>query len=226
MIKLFVKNQYIEFIEKDLATTNSINYYQVSFDFDESWSGFVKHASFFNTAKGDRYVTQIPNDNVIYIPNEVLKTNLPIFIGLYGINGSGVRLTTNTLQIPITIGAFSENPIIVDPSYVEHLEFVRSQADFIQYIREKSGTFEYSLDGVKWTQIRGEAGLGVPKGGEQGQYLVKSSINDYETEWKSFDNEITENSENGASSKSVASFVNNVVEEMAIDILNIKDLFN
>ena len=66
----------------------------------------------------------------------------------------------------------------------------------------------------------------MPSGGEIGQYLAKSTINDYETEWKSFDNEINENSQNGASSKGVVAFVNSYVEGLAIDIVNIKDLFN
>lgn len=226
MFKLYVKNQYLEFIDKELATTDSENYYKIQFEFDESWDNFVKHASFFNTTKGQHYVKQITATNELYVPNEVLKAKLPIYIGLYGIDANGVRVTTNTLQIPVAIGAYIDNPTIVDNNFTEPLEFVKTEEDRIKLIRERNGIFEYSLDGIRWSQVRGEAGLGLPSGGEIGQYLAKSTINDYETEWKSFDNEINENSQNGASSKGVVAFVNSYVEGLAIDIVNIKDLFN
>ena len=213
MIEVYVKNQYIEFIEKEVATTNSVNYFKIHFLFDESWNKFVRHVTFFSTQKGQRYVMQIKESNTVYVPNEVLKDNLPVYFGLYGENADGIRITTNTLQIPLVNSAYAPNSTIVDQDFVELRDFVKTEPDKIQYIREKYGMFEYSLDGIKWTQVRGKQGLGLPSGGDIGQYLVKSSINDYETTWKDFDKEINENSENGASSKAVAEYVDNSFTE-------------
>lgn len=213
MIEVYVKNQYIEFIEKEVATTNSVNYFKIHFLFDESWDKFIRHITFFSTQKGQRYVMQIKESNTVYVPNEVLKDNLPVYFGLYGENADGIRITTNTLQIPLVNSAYAPNSTIVDQDFVELRDFVKTEPDKIQYIREKDGVFEYSLDGIKWTQVRGKQGLGLPSGGDIGQYLVKSSINDYETTWKDFDKEIDENSENGASSKAVAEYVDNSFTE-------------
>lgn len=230
MIELYAKNQYLEFIEKEIATTDSLNFFQIHFVFDESWEGFSKHASFFNTLKGDRYVKQINSSNTIYVPNEVLKNNLPIFVGIYGINASGIRLTTNTLQIPIVNSAYTEKPIIVDEFYDDPSEFVKTQKEHIKYIRENEGFFEYSKDGIRWSQVRGEAGLGLPSGGDEGQFLQKASNNNYETEWKSFDTEVDKESKNGVSGEAVYKFVGEYLEDYEqdtpIDIDNIKDLFN
>lgn len=207
MIEIYVKNQYIEFIEKEVATTNSVNYFKIHFLFDESWDKFVRHVTFFSTQKGERYVMQIKESNAVYVPNEVLKDNLPVYFGLYGENADGTRITTNTLQIPLVNSAYAPNSTVLDEDFVELRDFVKTEPDKIQYIREKDGVFEYSLDGIRWTQVRGKQGLGLPSGGEVGQYLVKSSINNYETEWKNFDNVITEESNNGVSSKAVRTFV-------------------
>ena len=207
MIEVYVKNQYIEFIEKEVTTTNSLNYFKIHFLFDESWDKYVRHVTFFSTQKGERYVMQIKESNTVYVPNEVLKTNLPVYFGLYGENADGIRITTNTLQIPLVNSAYAPNSTVLDEDFVELRDFVKTEPDKIQYIREKDGVFEYSRDGVKWTQVRGKQGLGLPSGGEKNQYLVKSSINDYETEWKNFDNVVTEESNNGVSSKAVATFV-------------------
>lgn len=211
MIEVYVKNQYIEFIEKEIATTNSVNYFKIHFLFDESWDKYVRHVTFFSTQKGERYVMQIKESNTVYVPNEVLKDNLPVYFGLYGENADGIRITTNTLQIPLINSAYAPNSTIVDEDFVELRDFVKTEPDKIQYIREKDGVFEYSLDGIRWTQVRGKQGLGLPSGGEVGQYLVKSSINNYETIWKSFDKNVDANSENGVSSKAVAEFVNDTI---------------
>jgi hypothetical protein len=213
MIEVYVKNQYIEFIEKEVATTYSINYFKIHFLFDESWEKYVKHVTFFSTQKGERYVMQIKESNTVYVSNEVLKDNLPVYFGLYGENADGIRITTNTLQIPLVNSAYAPNSTIVDQDFVELRDFVKTEPDKIQYIREKEGVFEYSLDGIRWTQVRGKQGLGLPSGGEVGQYLVKSSINNYETTWKDFDKGIDKNSENGASSKAVAEYVDNSFTE-------------
>lgn len=222
MIEVYVKNQYIEFIEKEIATTNSINYFKIHFLFDESWDKFVRHITFFSTQKGEKYVMQINSSNTVYIPNEVLKTNLPVYFGLFGENADGTRITTNTLQIPIVSSAYDPNSRVIDNNFVELRDFVKTEPDKIQYIREKDGIFEYSLDGEKWTQVRGKQGLGLPSGGVTGQYLVKKSINNYDTEWKDFDSVLTEESKNGVSSKAVIEYI----ENMAIDSLSIKGLFN
>lgn len=224
MIEIYVKNQYIEFIEKEVATTNSVNYFKIHFLFDESWDKFVRHVTFFSTQKGERYVMQIKESNTVYVPNEVLKDNLPVYFGLYGENADGIRITTNTLQIPLVNSAYAPNPTVLDEDFVELRDFVKTEPDKIQYIREKDGVFEYSRDGIRWTQVRGKQGLGLPSGGEVGQYLVKSSINNYETTWKSFDKEIDENSENGVSSKAVATFVKEKINDY--DLENQKTIDN
>lgn len=217
MIEIYVKNQYIEFIEKEVATTNSVNYFKIHFLFDESWDKYVRHVTFFSTQKGERYVMQIKESNTVYVPNEVLKDNLPVYFGLYGENADGIRITTNTLQIPLVNSAYAPNSTVLDEDFVELRDFVKTEPDKIQYIREKDGVFEYSLDGIKWTQVRGKQGLGLPSGGEVGQYLVKSSINNYETTWKSFDKELNENSENGVSSKAVATFVKEKINDYNLE---------
>lgn len=54
-------------------------------------------------------------------------------------------------------------------------------------ITDVNGTTTFNvMDGVT-----GETGKGVPPGGSSGQVLVKSSSNDYETEWKSQEITIT-----------------------------------
>lgn len=146
MVQLYVRKGSAEIKVNEKLTTNAINAYEVSFEFADDWKGFNKTAVFYQTTKSKKYNVDIGNDNICYIPNELLLVDLPAYVGVVGMK-NGVKKTTNYVKLEINEGADSGTP---------NKEFVLTVDKKIKYIRLNSeNIFEYSTDGNSWSQLKG-----------------------------------------------------------------------
>lgn len=96
-------------IEKDTYTTGgSVNYDSCSFDFDNTWNGFTKTAV-FGFGNSDYTRVELDNDEC-KIPAICLQDEGFIKIGVYGVDGDGVVITTNAVAHRVNegIGEVSE----------------------------------------------------------------------------------------------------------------------
>ena len=84
--------------------SGGINENKVVFDFCPLWDGFTKKAVFrFN---GENPVeTDIGEDNICLVPNEVVAKPGNLFFGVYGVNDKGVRRTSTVIKYRIVQGA-------------------------------------------------------------------------------------------------------------------------
>lgn len=95
-------------IEKDTYTTGgSVNYDSCSFDFDNTWNGFIKTAVF---GFGNSDYTRVDlEDNECKIPAICLQDEGFIKIGVYGVNSDGVVITTNAVAHRVNEGVGEVN---------------------------------------------------------------------------------------------------------------------
>lgn len=77
--------------------------------------------------------------------------------------------------------------------YINKTVSIDSQGNALQLkLDYENSSLYYSLDGTNWLPVdfyggQGEPGEGVPEGGTFGQFLMKSSSTDYDTEWATVD---------------------------------------
>lgn len=148
MTNLYVSNGKLEIVTPERLTTNAINAYEMSVDFEDDWSGFAKTAVFYQTTKGKKINIEVA-DSVVMIPAEILQVNLPVYVGFVG-KKNGVKKTTNYVKLEIADGA---DVTSTDVSFVQTVDTK------INYIRlSATGVFEYSTDGSTWTELQGGSG--------------------------------------------------------------------
>lgn len=148
MTNLYVSNGKLEIVTPERLTTNAINAYEMSVDFEDDWSGFAKTAVFYQTTKGKKINIEVANSTVM-IPAEILQVNLPVYVGFVG-KKNGVKKTTNYVKLEIADGA---DVTSTDVSFVQTVDTK------INYIRlSATGVFEYSTDGSTWTELQGGSG--------------------------------------------------------------------
>lgn len=148
MTNLYVSNGKLEVVTPERLTTNAINAYEISVDFESDWSSFAKTAVFYQTTKGKKINIEVANSTVM-IPAEILQVNLPVYVGFVG-KKNGVKKTTNYVKLEIADGA---DVTSTDVSFVQTVDTK------INYIRlSATGVFEYSTDGSTWTELQGGSG--------------------------------------------------------------------
>lgn len=153
MTKVLVFDSKLTVLYKDQLTTGSENFFKVEYEFnDETWKDYKKHAVFFQVVTQPKLEMEMPDTNIVEIPNELLIADLPLFIGVYGVHKTdGTILSTNFKAVPVEYGAFSG-----DIQSFENVAaaIVRSVDTKIKFIRlNEEGEFQYSTDGVNWRLV-------------------------------------------------------------------------
>lgn len=153
MTKVLVFDSKLTVLYKDQLTTGSENFFKVEYEFnDETWKDYKKHAVFFQVVTQPKLEMEMPDTNIVEIPNELLIADLPLFIGVYGVHKTdGTILSTNFKAVPVEYGAFSG-----DIQSFENVAaaIVRSVDTKIKFIRlNEEGEFQYSTDGETWHKV-------------------------------------------------------------------------
>ncbi len=125
-IKLRVTANRLELIEDTYTTGGSVNYDGCEFDFDTTWDGFTRTAV-FGFGNSDYYRVEIDEDGKCKIPAVCLQQEGILKIGVYGIKGEEIVLTTNNVAHRIDEGICDVGVWIEEDGYfvynaVEKLE--------------------------------------------------------------------------------------------------------
>lgn len=151
MVKIYIRGGQASISVNEKLTTNAINAYELGLSYAEDWVGFTKTAVFYQTTKSKKYSVEYATTNVYYIPNELLRVDLPVYVGFYGYK-DGVKKTTNYVKLEIAEGADGGADVG---------DFVRTVDTKIKYIRlNAKNIFEYSTDGNTWKELKGGSGGG------------------------------------------------------------------
>lgn len=111
------------------AKTGSLNYYQCRFTFSDDWNGMSKFAVF---VCGDDSYTVMAEDNICFIPAEVLDRIGTVYVGVYGIsenNENSVRISTDFAHIIIEEGAYRKGDAPKAPTPDLWEEYFRTLAE-------------------------------------------------------------------------------------------------
>lgn len=153
MTKVAVFDSNLSIIKKDTLTTGSESFFKVNFVFNpETWDNYKeRYAVFYQVISQPKLEIQIPEDNTVEIPNELLCVDLPLFIGVYGVKSDYTILSTNFKEVPVFYGAFTGEI----QSFSNQLSgIVRSLDTKIKYIRlNEEGEFQYTTDGENWRLV-------------------------------------------------------------------------
>lgn len=92
---------------------NNQNTVRLEVDFDSKWDGYAKSAVFFTSKNPTPREVILSTDNICLVPPEVLTESGHLFIGVKGVKGSEVKMSTR-LKYKIEVGA----PMVVisDPT--------------------------------------------------------------------------------------------------------------
>lgn len=136
-IKFYIDEQTIELkTEKDIAS-DTIDFVELSFSFDNTWEGYSKTVQF--TQRTNTYSVPLGvKGSICYLPNEI--TDGLCSISIFGIKGGRKRATTVPCQVRIKRSGFMEEtlyPESVTPTIVEQLtEKVDKNAEDIKEITQ------------------------------------------------------------------------------------------
>ena len=95
---------------------NNQNTVRLEVDFDSAWDGYAKAAIFYTSKNPSVYEKVLSSDNICIVPPEVLTESGHLFIGIKGVKGSEVKMTT-ALKYKIEVGA----PMLVISSPTDDL---------------------------------------------------------------------------------------------------------
>ena len=170
MLILSVKNQMIKIKSSigigDPLVSNSKGEYECSFEFDDSWNGFINTAVFeisdkYNHKKS--YELRLINNNKCIIPSSILIKNSYLRIGVFGKKGEIDRPTVYSKALLIKEGAIASDKV-PDPEPSIYLELMELISDL-----------DLKVDSINQ----------VPTGGTKGQVLSKNSDADNDVSWSS-----------------------------------------
>ncbi len=169
MTKVAVFDSNLSIVYKDNLTTGTESFFKVQYVFNETWDNYKKYAVFFQVITEPKLEIEIGETNIVEIPNELLFTDLPLFIGAYGINkDDGSILSSNFKSVPVLYGAFTGDIISLENQSVG---LVRTLDTKIKYIRvDNNGNFQYTTDGKNWINVTDFKGIAVHK-------LTKTDLN-------------------------------------------------
>lgn len=96
--------------ESTMVTSTQVNYFEVVFEFDEEWDGYLRTAVFISYDEQIRRTVEMGSGNTCLLPTDPLKANEWLRIAVYGKKGDKV-LATNYIDQWVVRGA----DIVPDP---------------------------------------------------------------------------------------------------------------
>ena len=92
---------------------NNQNTVRLEVDFDSKWDGYARTAVFYTSKNPTVYEKVLSSDDICIVPPEVLIEDCHLFIGVKGVNGSNVKMST-VLKYKIEVG--TPMVVISDPT--------------------------------------------------------------------------------------------------------------
>ena len=162
-------------LQYDGVISDSIRFLKIRFNFDEYWDGFEKTAVFSHN--NEKFLVALfegnslyLGDNTCYVPQEVIKTQ-NFFVSVFGNKNDTVITSSNEAVSVVESGVGNRIPRDPTPTaWAQMLEIEANTNSIANELLERADSGEFD-------------GVGIPEGGSTGQALVKSSNDNFDTEW-------------------------------------------
>ena len=140
--------------KKETVNTGSKQFFKIEIRFNNSWSEYTKlrFVEFYQNIDGQHYKVNIGNSNIEIadIPTVVLKSDLPIYVGVVAENdNSEILANTNFLPIPIEYGAGTQESIFVENGKDDLFQLFAPDTS-LRYLRIRNNLLEYSNNNKDW----------------------------------------------------------------------------
>ncbi len=109
-----LEKQLLTLKDQEIISSGNSNFDHCVFIFDNSWSGFVKTAVFYQDKRNVQYMV-LDNDNACMIPAAAMTKAGRMYIGVFGIKDTTV-LTSSLAYIDIVEGAISGDAVSTEPT--------------------------------------------------------------------------------------------------------------
>lgn len=113
IIHAVTNDQVLSAITLPKVACNNQNTVRLEVDFDSNWNDYAKSAVFYTSNNPTAYEVVFSSDNICLVPPEVLTESGYLFIGVKGVSGSAVKMST-VLKYKIEIG--TPSVLISDPT--------------------------------------------------------------------------------------------------------------
>lgn len=150
-------DQVLTFENTPIITSGGRGENFVKFSFCTQWDGFVKTAVFWRT-EHEPYHVLLDEDNTCTIPYEVLTKDGRFYFGVFGVNTSYERRTSEVLSYLVAKGAITEGtqpsdptPEIYDKLLAEYSIAQAKYAEAIQGMKECTEKIASSIVLVEFT---------------------------------------------------------------------------
>ena len=156
VIKLQVKKNHMEVLQRNIITSGNIGYIECDFYFDEDWDGKQKHIVLIcgsnppvtDKIQNDKYI--IPASVLARVPEISGTPNLELKIGVYGVGGIDEigelqRITSDFVKLSVIRGSYIEGQTPPGPEDDIYLKIIAEKVTDIEF---SDGKLQLMASGV------------------------------------------------------------------------------
>lgn len=154
IIKVRCTDQVLTFENTPVIASGGLEEDFIVFDFCSKWDGFVKTAVFWRNEK-EGYHVMLDDGDSCAIPQEVLADEGVIYFGVFGVNGTNTRRTTEALSYRIVKGAITTGTKPASPAPDIYTQLLNGYAELrVDLTKIQNGIIAFSnvmvsfIDGV------------------------------------------------------------------------------
>ena len=104
-IKIKTVDQRLTVVQQPILASGDVDSVRVEYALDSHWTGYTPSATFYTGAKPEDVYEQLLDDGACIIPWEVLQSDGILFIGLRGVDGSGLIKTAAPVRYRVEKGS-------------------------------------------------------------------------------------------------------------------------
>ncbi|MBD5632443.1 MAG: hypothetical protein HDP34_04370 [Clostridia bacterium] len=146
-LQLKLEKQLLTLKNQEIIASGDSNFDSCIFTFDESWSGFVKTAVFYQDKINVQYMV-LENDDTCMIPAAAMARAGRMYIGVFGIKDTAV-VTSTLITVDIKEGAISGDTVSTEPTDDVFLAIIAQYQRIAEMMRKYEETAAQFNDTMK-----------------------------------------------------------------------------
>lgn len=132
-IKVSCIDQTLTYTSTPVIASGGVEEDFVQFTFCDKWDGYAKTAVFWRTGS-ESYFVVLDASNTVAIPSEVMQDEGVVFFGVFGVDASGARRTSEVLTYRIYQGAVDYDTELPTPTPDVFDQLLQQYADTRVYV--------------------------------------------------------------------------------------------
>ncbi len=137
-IKILLEKQCLTIKNQEIVSSGDVNYDTCLFEFDASWTDFLKTGVFYQDKNNVQYAV-LDGDGTCTIPAQAMAKEGNMYIGVFGVSGSRV-MTSTVERVYIRQGAISGDTVSTDPGDDVFLAIIAQYQQMAEIMKEYDAT--------------------------------------------------------------------------------------